>query len=152
MSHEAFLRAITANPDDDVLRLVYADWLEEQGDPRAEFLRLDCALAGKAEGTMENAATKARWRELRENFDPSWLIQIARPPLENCQFRFRCPEKWSKLQLTQHEEIRFCDNCREFVFYCTSINEAKEHARQGHCVGRRRPEPDSGRPGGRRRR
>jgi hypothetical protein len=38
------------------------------------------------------------------------------------------------LQLTQHEEIRFCDHCREFVFYCTSIDEAKEHARQGHCV------------------
>jgi uncharacterized protein (TIGR02996 family) len=27
-----FLKAIKANPDDDTLRLVYADWLEEQGD------------------------------------------------------------------------------------------------------------------------
>jgi uncharacterized protein (TIGR02996 family) len=134
MSHEAFLRAITANPEDDVLRLVYADWLEEQGDPRAEFLRLDCALAGKAERIMETAATKARWQELRENFDPSWLIRIARPPLENCQFRFRCPKKWASLQVTDHEEVRFCDNCRENVYYCTSISEAKGHARLGHCV------------------
>lgn len=37
---EAFVSAIAANPDDDLLRLVFADWLEEHGDPeRAEFIR-----------------------------------------------------------------------------------------------------------------
>src|SRR5947209_1506964 len=36
----AFLEAIEANPDDDTLRLIYADWLEEQGDPLGEFIRL----------------------------------------------------------------------------------------------------------------
>lgn len=35
---EAFLRAITANPADEATRLVYADWLEERGDPLGEFL------------------------------------------------------------------------------------------------------------------
>jgi uncharacterized protein (TIGR02996 family) len=46
MTHdEAFLRAILDNPDDDTPRLVYADWLEEQGDPRGEFIRLQCLLA-----------------------------------------------------------------------------------------------------------
>jgi len=40
-----FIRAICAAPDDDRLRLVYADWLEEHGDGvRAEFIRLQCAL------------------------------------------------------------------------------------------------------------
>ena len=29
---DAFLRAILDDPDDDSLRLVYADFLEEQGD------------------------------------------------------------------------------------------------------------------------
>src|SRR5579884_708793 len=33
---EAFLQAITANPDDETPRLVYADWLEERGDPLGE--------------------------------------------------------------------------------------------------------------------
>jgi uncharacterized protein (TIGR02996 family) len=43
---QALLRAILANPDDDGLRLVYADWLEEHGDPaRAEFIRVQCELA-----------------------------------------------------------------------------------------------------------
>jgi len=36
----AFLKAILEKPDDDSRKLVYADWLEEQGDPRAEYLRL----------------------------------------------------------------------------------------------------------------
>src|SRR5262249_35731960 len=42
MSDEiSFLRAILAKPCDAATRLVYADWLEERGDPRALFLRLD---------------------------------------------------------------------------------------------------------------
>src|SRR5262245_14470066 len=35
-----FLTAIMERPDDDATKLVYADWLEERGDSRAEFLRL----------------------------------------------------------------------------------------------------------------
>ena len=43
---EAFLYAIQAEPSDDALRLVYADWLEEQGEsPRGEFIRVQIALA-----------------------------------------------------------------------------------------------------------
>ena len=43
---EPFLRAIQEAPDDDTPRLVYADWLEENGDPdRAEFVRVQCDLA-----------------------------------------------------------------------------------------------------------
>jgi len=36
----AFLQALQEHPDEDKLRLVFADWLEECGDPRAELLRL----------------------------------------------------------------------------------------------------------------
>ena len=36
----ALLRAVCSHPDDDTPRLVYADWLEEQGEPRrAAFIR-----------------------------------------------------------------------------------------------------------------
>jgi uncharacterized protein (TIGR02996 family) len=42
---ESFLRAIRANPEDDTLRLVFADWLDEHGQPdRAEFIRLQVEL------------------------------------------------------------------------------------------------------------
>jgi uncharacterized protein (TIGR02996 family) len=40
-----FLAAICANPNDDTTRLVYADWLQENGQPeRAEFIRLQCEI------------------------------------------------------------------------------------------------------------
>lgn len=40
---EGLLRAVCANPDDSGARLVYADWLEDHGQPeRAEFIRLQC--------------------------------------------------------------------------------------------------------------
>jgi uncharacterized protein (TIGR02996 family) len=41
----AFLAAILARPDDDAPRLVWADALDEVGDPRGEFVRAQCELA-----------------------------------------------------------------------------------------------------------
>ncbi len=40
--HDGFLNAIRARPDDDEPRLVYADWLDEAGDPLARFIRIQC--------------------------------------------------------------------------------------------------------------
>jgi uncharacterized protein (TIGR02996 family) len=44
--HAGLLQAIRDSPDDDTPRLVYADWLDEQGEAvRAEWIRLHCRLA-----------------------------------------------------------------------------------------------------------
>jgi uncharacterized protein (TIGR02996 family) len=44
---DALLRAVIADPDDDAPRLIYADWLDENGQcERAEFIRVQIALAG----------------------------------------------------------------------------------------------------------
>src|SRR5437763_8606916 len=40
MNESTFLAAILAAPHDWAPRLVFADWLEERGDPRGELLRL----------------------------------------------------------------------------------------------------------------
>lgn len=41
-----FLAAIRAEPEDDAPRLIFADWLDENGEPeRAEFVRLQIELA-----------------------------------------------------------------------------------------------------------
>src|SRR4051794_24185031 len=40
-TRQALLNAIRDNPDDDAPRLIYADWLDENGQPeRAKFIRL----------------------------------------------------------------------------------------------------------------
>lgn len=44
--HSAFLRHIIAEPEDDLPRLIFADWLDEHGEAaRAEFIRVQCELA-----------------------------------------------------------------------------------------------------------
>lgn len=40
-----FLSQIRQHPDDDALRLMFADWLEELGDERAELIRVQCEVA-----------------------------------------------------------------------------------------------------------
>jgi uncharacterized protein (TIGR02996 family) len=43
---EALLAAILREPDEDMPRLAFADWLDENGEPeRAEFIRVQCRLA-----------------------------------------------------------------------------------------------------------
>jgi uncharacterized protein (TIGR02996 family) len=42
---EAFLQRIRAYPDDDAQRLIFADWLDEEGDPRGQFIRVQLAIA-----------------------------------------------------------------------------------------------------------
>jgi uncharacterized protein (TIGR02996 family) len=42
---DALLQAIIDEPNDDNLRLIYADWLHDHGEPeRAEFIRLELAM------------------------------------------------------------------------------------------------------------
>ncbi len=67
----AFLRAIRDRPHDDLPRLVYADWLDEHGDPeRAEFIRLQCALAAAPPGGRD--ADRRRERALLMRHGRAW--------------------------------------------------------------------------------
>ncbi len=65
MSDEkALLSAIWEHPHDDTARLVYADWLQENGQPeRAEFIRLQCELARLDEWDESPARAKLARRE-----------------------------------------------------------------------------------------
>jgi uncharacterized protein (TIGR02996 family) len=133
---ETFIREIVAHPDDTSLRLIYADWLEEQGDPRGEFLRIEAALAEMSDEDERRAALQTRLRELREAISPGWLARLDRVPIENCrrQFTFVCPQRWEKLQPTRKSTIRYCDSCHKNVYFSRSIEEARDHARSGRCV------------------
>jgi uncharacterized protein (TIGR02996 family) len=68
---DALLRAICENPEDDAPRLVFADWLDEHGDPRqAEFIRVQIELA-RGNLTQERSQAlgvrqQELWRQLRK--------------------------------------------------------------------------------------
>src|SRR5262245_27737496 len=69
-----FLQAIVADPDDDTPRLVYADWLEDHGQPeRAEFIRAQIELARLGEGDPRRDALEARAGELEKAHSARWL-------------------------------------------------------------------------------
>ena len=78
---QALLAAVLAQPDVDLTRLIYADYLEELGDEhqvaRAEFIRLQCALADENErGNPNRAAWQIRERVLFLQFSQHWLAPL----------------------------------------------------------------------------
>ncbi len=73
---EAFLSAIVANPDDSTTKLVYADWLDERDDPRAEIVRLKVQVAALQGGWAE---ARDRLTELEATAPPKWLVLLDGP-------------------------------------------------------------------------
>jgi uncharacterized protein (TIGR02996 family) len=69
----AFLEAIRDDPDDVTTRLVFADWLEERGDPRGEFIRVRCALASWVPELERRAELQRREQELLDQHMREWL-------------------------------------------------------------------------------
>jgi uncharacterized protein (TIGR02996 family) len=68
---DALLEDVLEHPDDDGPRLVYADWLDEHGDPeRAEFIRLQCELARLDEDDPRRQKLFAREWEILHNGQP----------------------------------------------------------------------------------
>ena len=71
---EAFIQAIREAPDDDAPRLIYADWLEEHGQPdRAEFIRVQCQLARTADTGPEWSALGRRTEDLLRSHWEEWV-------------------------------------------------------------------------------
>lgn len=69
----AFLGDIIEHPDDDTPRLVYADWLDDNGDPeRAEFIRVQIERASLPIAEPRARALRLRERELLDRNQRRW--------------------------------------------------------------------------------
>src|SRR3954471_14846923 len=96
----AFLAGIRAEPKDDLRRLVYADWLEEQPDDlcraKAEYLRLEVHVSGLPDDHPERDGHILKLRAVAERLPVEWKTAVAKVPIENCnvRWRFQCPKKW----------------------------------------------------------
>lgn len=132
---QPFLDEIHAHPYDDGPRLVYADWLEDRGDDRAEYLRLEVELNGLAEGDALFEELSPRLRELRKAIEPRWLAEVGRTQIANClAVLLECPKRWSNLVALSDPTKRFCGNCKSFVHFCATLDQAREKAGRGECV------------------
>ena len=76
MSDEAELIVdCAAAPDDDRPRLVYADFLQQRGDPRGDFIALQCAyeVARAADDDSLSVKLAKRWRKLLDEHEVQWV-------------------------------------------------------------------------------
>jgi uncharacterized protein (TIGR02996 family) len=76
-NEEAFVQEIAQHPDDDTPRLIYADWLEERGDPRGEFIRVQVALARAVVDDPRRPELELREKELLQQHRAEWLGPLA---------------------------------------------------------------------------
>jgi uncharacterized protein (TIGR02996 family) len=85
----AFLAAIRANFSDDTTRLVYADWLDENGRVGGKFLRVECEMAGVGLAANPWGDVFNRLREASRGLDQRWVAAVSRVPVD--QLRSRVP-------------------------------------------------------------
>jgi uncharacterized protein (TIGR02996 family) len=76
MDHDPFVAAIHAEPDDDVPRLIYADWLDEHGDPRGPFVRAQVALARLPVDDPQRAEWAELEKELLAEHEGEWAGEL----------------------------------------------------------------------------
>lgn len=75
MSEHAFLQSILDDTGADLPRLVYADWLEEQGQAaRAELIRVQCSLAAYHLGHPQRRNLEDREHALLSQYESNWLM------------------------------------------------------------------------------
>ena len=55
-------------------------------------------------------------------------------PIQNCKFKYKCPKDWFELDETDGENIRFCQECSQKVYFCKNDKELKKAIKQGRCV------------------
>ena len=69
----ALLQAIIDEPDEDSLRLIYADWLHDHGEPdRAEFIRLEIDLHARVQGRRPFVVNWIDPEYQRPRFPATW--------------------------------------------------------------------------------
>jgi uncharacterized protein (TIGR02996 family) len=152
---DAFLRAITDDPNQDSLRLVYADWLEERGDARGSFLRVTIELEAleRTEPPPDMRSRLARvrrigqlrhrWRELLPLVDRNWFALLHRGELRCGGVPDgACPRRWDRLPRESRKPCtRYCGVCGRWVRLCWSTKDVERAIRSRGVVAPVAPVP-----------
>jgi len=85
--YEPFLATILDDPGSDAPRLVYSDWLEEQGDPRGEFIRVQCELSHLDEVDSRQENLLDRENNLLMMYGDLWREEVPHWARPGCEFR-----------------------------------------------------------------
>lgn len=115
---ESFIRAIVDAPGDDARRLVYADWLDQKGDPRGAYLRREVEAfrqtlrAQPLTPAPAAGPVLAAVRSLHQagrRLDPVWVARVSRPPVGpedlrtlEAEYEVTLPAEYKALLLNQN--------------------------------------------------
>jgi uncharacterized protein (TIGR02996 family) len=108
----ALLKAILAAPNDDLPRLVFADWLEENGTSdadaaRAEFIRLGCLSKAKLKITSaETRWLDANWQRLLPSVIAAAPKRVKPQPARQGRF-LRILFYWKETGRTRTTDLSF---------------------------------------------
>lgn len=122
-----FVAGIRKQPANFTTRLLYAYWLEEQGDPlsliKARYIRLEEEVAGGTLDQFRRDLTIRALRTLSTALTAKWKEAVGRFPICNCDVKWQalCPKSWDQLSPTSDDRIRYCNICEEKVEYCYNI-------------------------------
>ncbi len=72
----AFLREVIDAPENDDVRLIYADWLQEAGDPRGEFIRVQCEMEQVDRFSPRFYDASDRCRQLLHEHRDAWTAEL----------------------------------------------------------------------------
>lgn len=75
--HQAFEQAILDAPDERANYAAYADWLQEQNDPRGEFISVQLALEDPSRTTAERRSLRSAEKRLLRRHEATWLGSLA---------------------------------------------------------------------------
>lgn len=136
MEEQGFLQEILNNPQEETVRLVYADWLEDRGDPRATFLRLDLALRSCSPDHAQRRDAEEELSCLRKEIEQAWLDKIElRGTGDSSQFYPSCKcleasysdEPWQELEFHIENQDTECDAWKQLL---DNIEEAAADGRE----------------------
>jgi uncharacterized protein (TIGR02996 family) len=122
MSDEAALLAyIRGHPDDATAKLVYADWLDERGDPRAAVIRAAERLSTLSVLKADYWEAKAARTELFATADGEWLAALGYSRRHRPMFTALPADRGSRWLLLD----RFVDVWREPLRVCDGYSETE---------------------------
>jgi uncharacterized protein (TIGR02996 family) len=121
---KGLLDAITENPDDEARRLVYADWLEDHGEPdRAALLRLACEREKLTDADPHAWSIDERSAQLLEANRERWQSDWPAAARTLVEFRRGLP---SRLNITPKQFLRQGRGLRQrFPITALTLNKAK---------------------------
>jgi uncharacterized protein (TIGR02996 family) len=129
MTHEeAFLADIIESPDDDSPRLIYADWLEDNGhSDRAAFIRLGCSMETMDEDDPQREELGKRHAGFIEEHGKEWA-----GPLANLADRY-----WFRRGFIEGIEIHAATLLRhaEAIFCSVPVRDVRLHNAEGMTAG-----------------